>query len=995
MPDPNPYDQFDTPAAPTGSPQPLVIGTVRPPKPQEKTVQKGFVVDPNSATAVPIAGLPQDHWVPLPKTDPRYTPDHPAEINTATGETRYGPQESTTPDNSGFGVQDYTGVLGDIGRLREQAAAAPDAAFGPGSATIAHTFAIGTPGASLRSIYNGVSGKALREALISTNQAMGGSGAASIDRTASGLQAMRASALHGLDPDLQTKDQFLKSLDQLQQDYTEKLAAAAKASGGTLMRQVTQINGQPITPIEVPYDATDDQVRDAVRKAGYDVHDSVSVDKGFSSPVIAPSNGKTVIDLSGGNGSPPAPSSGPQPPQGPSGPSSGGIGDFLSNIPAALQAATDKAGNLATYGLAAPLAAGVEDVGGRVGQFLGLNPSGAGTNFDANLARLRAEQEAQTKGHTIANAIGDVAGVIAGAPRVAVAAPSLVAERLGLTAAPEAATAIAPKGAGIVNRAVRGGLAAAPVGAIEGAANAGDGHRIKGAIDGGGIALGVGMVATPVIDAAGSVTGWALNRLMPNGQWAVLSHLAPEATPADMRAAAQQARAAGTNPAALDTLNESSLDQVRNNVGGRPGSQATTILNNEAEARVKAAPGRVVAQARKAIGAPPVPVEGDTAASPQALRADLSQKAGTQFQQALAPIAGERVPLTDDLINQLSRPQGLNIVKQARTLPLSPEAEAELSALPGQLGQSLDMKKWLEGFPENMRTQIEAKMGEKPSDLSLEALNAIRQVSYHKPGGNIPGVAQGISGVHQAARDAGVQAVPAYAPILEKYAEQAGVAHSPVSGNPEDAIALGENLLGANSEGARAQAGTLNLDKPVKFEPDGQAPAQLTPRQAAGEGVVRAVELKANKAGGLQSLDQSMKSGEQRIANRTVLTPQQASTLESGVTAEAKRVVSANRATPASAPSPDNGDNAAHAIATMLYHSPALKVAKSMSLIQKAKISPAQADAIAKGIVDPKQTDAIISQIEKAGYTRQRARSLYGMLALQLGAAAGRTATRQ
>jgi hypothetical protein len=64
-----------------------------------------------------------------------------------------------------------------------------------------------------------------------------------------------------------------------------------------------------------------------------------------------------------------------------------------------------------------------------------------------------------------------------------------------------------------------------------------------------------------------------------------------------------------------------------------------------------------------------------------------------------------------------------------------------------------------------------------------------------------------------------------------------------------------------------------------------------------------------------------------------------------------------------------------------------------MSLIDKARISPAQADAIAKGLVDPTQTNAIIGQIQKAGYTRQRAKALYGMLAIQLGAAAGRKVT--
>jgi len=966
----NPFDQFDTPQTNDVGRPVILKGT----PPQPKEVKSNFLVDPNTGTAAPIQGLPSDNrtWRMLTPKDPEFLPDRPG-FKADNGDVKYGPTGETKNSTTGFGVNDYTGVLGDIARLRSQVAGLPDTAFGPGSHTVAQAPGLGDSSATMRALYNGISGKALREALVSTNQAMGGSGAASIDRTASGLQAMRASALHGLDPDMQTKGDFLKSLDQLQEDYTQRLAAAAKSQGGTLMRQIDQINGRPITPIEVPWDATDDQIRQAAKDAGYNVSPSSSVNKGFTGPVIAPQGNKTVIDMSGADGAQVQPATPPS--------SGGGIGDLAT--PAAWGSLYHGLADFLTAGLYKP----VEALGATAAQEATGNTvpgDDVSDTYDRNLAAKNARDQRLYSQYPSEGWAGTLLGI-----------PSLAAGfgKLAVRGAEEGAPAVArfanwlaPEGSSLTTQALRAPVLGAPLGAIEGAANAGKGHRGTGALVG-GLVGGLGSAAAvPVMSGVGGLLGLVANRFNPEGAWNVFSHIAPEATPDAMRAAAAQARANGVEPAAIDTLNSASLDQVRNGVANRPGSKAATILNDELQARAAAAPARVAAQARTAIGQPPeaaVQVPGQ-AAAPKETRIDLGAKRDAQFAEAINPIRSQTVDLPTDTQAMLGGGDMGSVIRAARGYTTDPHERESLNALAAWADQSA--KSGLAG---------------NAPPIEIGAADALRQAL------NAAGSVKQADASHVAMRTAAadltdsLETIPKYKEAMDAYRAQSAIASPSRNGSGDvskfgadkgEALNLGENVIGANPEQMGIQARNLPpLDQPVEYS--GHTPIAITPRQAAGEGVVRAVEMKGKDASGVKALGNQLLTDEQQRALNAILTPEQSQALANRVGAEANRLSAVEQATPGTAPPPNDEHAAVGAIATTMYHSPALKAAKSMSLLQKAKISPAQADRIANGLVNPAETEQIISQIEKAGYQRQRARQLYGMLALQLSSAASRRAT--
>jgi hypothetical protein len=775
----------------------------------------------------------------------------------------------------------------------------------------------------------------------------------------------------------------------------QALIDAFKQNGGSLgqarLRIVTKADGKAIPPIIVPHDASDEDVRNAVRAGGYNVAPNTMV---ISAPMSggAPQTGQPTGGKS--NATPPGQES-----DGSTG------GSFYHG-----------AANALTAGLVDPFEAGAATVENNLGTLLGLNKSAAseGQIFDRSLANVKARNQADYAAHPIAGWAGTAAGI---APMIAAAIPRAAVG--GAEAAPGAISRALKwlGGDGSLGKAaLRQSVVTAPVGAVEGAANAGEGNRTSGAVEGGATSAAVGAALTPLLGVGGKVLGWIGSRTLPEaGTWNVFSHLAPEADPQAMAAAAAKARAAGTEPAALDTLNNASLDQVRNTVGKRPGSTAATILNDEAAARAGQAPTRIAAQARAAVGEPPVDVHTKTgqAAAPKELRQVLADKRDAQFSATIDPVRSAPVEVPEDVANLLDGPDMRPIVKGALAFTSDAEERAQIMSLSKALSsEPKDVK--VGGVPlsqlsPKLRQAAEMALTETRGDpllkgglngeqplpkISLGAADALRQSLAKAEGANTPAITAARRGLTNFLEET----VPEYHDAMGTYRQQSRIASPDAQRrNRPEAISLGENILTADPEQMRMHTRELGpMDTPVKFGTAEDAIA-ITPRQAAAEGAVRAVEQKADSANGARSLGREMTlpNGQQQARNRVLLTPEQSAKLESGVGAEANRIAAADRAAPSSAPPPEDEHAAVGAAAATLYHSPGLQGMKAMGLLQKAKISPAQADRIARKLVDPKERDAIIGQIERAGYTRARAKALYGMLAIQLGAAAGRGATAQ
>jgi hypothetical protein len=744
---------------------------------------------------------------------------------------------------------------------------------------------------------------------------------------AQNLYERHIARLFNMDPDNPVAIQVVQAAEQ-NPSNREALINQFKQNGGNIgqVRLITHANGQTIPPIIVPQNASDDDVRKAVAAAGYNVTPGAPILNGQWQTGSPPPSG----------GSPASPNS-PQP----KGPPPKSAWDTVN----------DELGNGITFGLGRPVNAL-------------LNSYINGGTYDQNLNAEKAQAQANNQAHPAAGWLGYLASLPAMAGTALEGAGANALGRLGLT--------------NLAKNALKSNLVTVPLGALEGAAYSGDGNRASGAAKGAGVGALVGTFGTPAASLAGRAVGWLGSKLLPElGAWNAFSRIAPEANPQEMAASADAQRAAGQNPAALDTLNGSTLDQVRNVVGGTPGSRAATILNNEAEARSKAAPANVTQSARTAVGAPPVPVEGEVAASPQALRTKLGALRDQQFQETIGPVRGVPLQLPGEVSDMLGDADMRPVIKGALAFTTDPVERQQLTDFGASVAKGVT--------------------GNDLPRLSLGAADALRQSLAKSEGPNTPA----LTATRQALTSF-LEHVPQYQDAMSAYRTQSAIASPQAGGNGTvskfgankgEAIHLGENLHGMNSEDVQAKIANLPpLDEPITFG-TGENAVTITPRQAIGEGVVRGTELKGNNPANIQSLANNIATGEQQRANRVALTPEQSSGLETGIQSEANRVAAANRAAPGSAP-PSADEHAVVGAATALaYHSPAMQGAKMSNLMARAKISPDQANRIAQGLVDPNETNNIISNIQRAGYTRARAQQLYQMLAFQLSSASARGAT--
>jgi hypothetical protein len=937
-----------------------------------KELRGNQIVDLDSGSSITVPGLPtddkpKDHFRLLNEGDPGYRSDRPGQINETTGQISYGPQNAAQQAQP-FKVGDADEIAHGFQMLDNVAAARQLAQLPNAAGTWATTVsnipvvggAMGQNRANLMTKLGAVSGDLRNLGIVKLYQMTGQKGVGTLARSNAEQQALQNSMAAlgydattlkptGAQPDASTLGEGLTQAQSLYERHLARLfnmdpdnptslhiiqAAEAnpqnrqalvqsfKDNGGSVgqLRFVTKADGHDIPPILVPKDATDEQIRAAVTAAGYNVNPASRI---LTGPFTGGPNPETGGAVAPSGGAPKGP-----PPQG------------------AFKTFDNDMSNALTFGLGPSIEAAAASL---------VN----GHSFDENLAAIHARDKSNDTAHPVAGWAGTLSAL-----------PAFVGS------APEAGlSAIARGGPSLVKQALKSNLVTVPVGATEGAAEAGSGNRVKGAVKGGAIAGAVGTAATPAIALGGRLIGWLGSKILPEiGAWNAFTHVAPEADPEAMANQAADLRSVGVEPAALDTLNDSSLDHVRTAIGSREGSKAATILNEEAASRSAKAPTDLTAHARAVVGKPPVTPPHGVAADPEGLRTTLSAKRDQQFADTVAPVRGVPLKLPGEVTDMLEDADMASIIKGALGFTNDPVERDQIAHF------AAAMKKNPSGH------------GDMLPSISLGAADALRQSLAKAEGANTPAITatrQALTGF--------LEHVPQYRDAMKAYRIQSRIASPDYQrrGRPE-AIDLGSQVLSGDPGKMRQVAAKMPpLDTPVVFG-TGPDAITITPRQAAGEGVVRAIQEASNTSGGVKSMGRGMvlENGDQQARNGILFTPDQSLDLENRISAGSHRIEAANRAAPASAPGPEDEHTAISAAAATLYHSPALKGGKFAQLLSRAKISSDQANRIARGLVSKTETDAIIQKIQRAGYTQQRARQLYGMLALQLSAKSARGSTR-
>jgi hypothetical protein len=577
-------------------------------------------------------------------------------------------------------------------------------------------------------------------------------------------------------------------------------------------------------------------------------------------------------------------------------------------------------------------------------------------------------------------------------------AAGVLATILAMKGNPANAWAMAPESAAA--QAGRRAALAIPGGGVAGAGASDPGHRVAGAAEGMALAPAISFLAPYLFKPITGAAEWANRRFGPrnwnaDGWMAELGdRLKGIVSPDDAAANAAKARAAGVEPAPLDAIGPAGQDVVRG-VAERPGSLAQPILEKETVERTLAAPGRMGEQARAAVRgtrAPPIPgrVEGQ-APKPLTLREELGAKRNRQFSATVDPVRGAEVEIPDDIAEMLVAPDMRSTI--AGSLKFTKD--------PAERKQLIDFSRWATGqhggysrpsgemmeaaglAPDEIAA-IHAGGGLTPPTLSLGAADALRRSLGAAEGDSTPA----FTAARQELTNFLETSIPEFGEAMRNYRGQSRIASpgktgevSKIGKDRGEAIALGEQLLSGDPEKmSLMREGLGEMDVPVMFKPP-EGPLSVTPRQAAIEGAARSVERAAGERGGLTSVSEGMASREQQARNRVILKPEQADKLESGIAAETARVKAAGRAAPNAFQSAEaeKAGNAMLSAAGLLSTSPVIQARGGGSLlafVQRVGISKEMADKIARGVINPQETDALIASMKKRGIKDAKANEI-------------------
>lgn len=519
----------------------------------------------------------------------------------------------------------------------------------------------------------------------------------------------------------------------------------------------------------------------------------------------------------------------------------------------------------------------------------------------------------------------------------------------------------------ISGKAIRGATLAIPGGAASGAGASEPGKRSEGALAGGIIAPAISFAAPYAGKPFGDLTHWAVRRFGPRnwtkGGWAkeLSERLKGVVSPEEAAASAAAIRTAGVPAAPLDVTGRAGQDVIRS-VAERPGSIGQPTLEREAIERAQQLPARTIQQARSIFTSSRLP--GKTGeASPLALREELGKKRSRQFSAAIEPIRKVKLTLPATITDNLALPDLRAIASSALRFVKTDAEKAQL-----------------------LRFRTELAEGKVKSPISLGAAEAIRRSLAKAEGKNTPSITAARQELSQFLETSS----PKYAKAMQNYRIQSAIAGpgklgavGAIGKEKGEAIELGKQVLSGDPEKMALQQANLGgMDIPVEFRPPNLAEAvDITPRQAATEGALRAIEKQAGKPGGAAAVAESMALPEQQARNRLVMEAGPAETLEANLATEAARVEAANRAAPQAFQSleAEKAGNALLSGAGLLSTSPVIQARGAgglASILQRAGISKHLADRIAINAIDPAQTDMLIAEMRKAGIKAERAQEV-------------------
>jgi hypothetical protein len=532
-------------------------------------------------------------------------------------------------------------------------------------------------------------------------------------------------------------------------------------------------------------------------------------------------------------------------------------------------------------------------------------------------------------------------------------------------------------------------LASIPVGAVSGALSEDPGHMTEGAVRGGATAAVVSPLIHGLVAPVAKVAGWAWDRLGPQGNWAaeLANRLEGVISPDEMQANADRLSAAGVQPAPLDVVGPAGQDVIRG-IAERPGANAQPVLEAEATARAQAAPGNMADQVRNAVLPSRLPgiVNGDIGKQPLplTLRENLGDLRDQQFGAAVDPIRGTTVELPPDVTEMLSAPDMRSVVSGALKFTRDPVERKQLMSFARSVRGEPDTV--TVGGKQMTADEVRTQFGDQADrilrsapipPLSLGAADALRRALGAAEGDSTPA----FTAARQELSRYLESAVPEYGQALQTYRTQSGIASpgrvgdvSKIGKDRGEAISLGEQLLTGDPEQMALTAkGLPPMDEPVSFGTplDNMT---ITPRQAAVEGAARAVERQTGDGNALKVAN-GIATTEQQARNRAILTPSQANNLEKGIQAVGETVTNVARATPGryrDDASERAGDAILHAAGAM-SHSPVLKARGIGIFLSRLGVSKQMAANIAKGAIDPAQTQQFIDAVAKRGVRREKA----------------------